>query len=459
MIQRLSLLSALVFVASAAHAADQPRFTVSAYGVFAATSTDYQATRTFDAFAEEGSIDDRLRGRHRPRRRDRLHLALRQELRRGRRGDAREPGRHRDLHGERPAPALPEPEPRGRGHPRRRVPGDGRPPRPRLHRQLGLARLQRCSQGRRFVSVSADLLIDPIYSQAYPFDEITVTNVPRDPARRLGHRLQRGRVDRLPLLGVVRFRRPGPLHAGVAWSSCPVPRPRVSRSTRAACRWAPASASRSSPSGRPARSGWAAHGPAAAAAPARPRATAAEVDAGLDAHAVQHVQQVLGRQVAAGARGVRAAAQAAGRAVHDRRRRSRAPPARSRAPCPACRGSGPPASPARSRPAGGPSRPSPAWARRRRWCRRSRSRRSPRPAGAAPPRPPSPDRRGPRTGSRSRSRRSRGPRRRPRCASGTNSAKRSKLSSIEALMFFRLKLSLAAVKTAISRAPASRARS
>ena len=65
----------------------------------------------------------------------------------------------------------------------------------------------------------------------------------------------------------------------------------------------------------------------------------------------------------------------------------------------------------------------------------------------------------PRRDSRSRSRRSRaraGPRAR---ASGTNAAKRAKDSSIEALVFWRLKVSLAAVKTAISRAPAARARS
>ena len=48
---------ALGLAATGAHAADEPRFTILANGMFAPSSVTYESTRTFNAFAEEGRID------------------------------------------------------------------------------------------------------------------------------------------------------------------------------------------------------------------------------------------------------------------------------------------------------------------------------------------------------------------------------------------------------------------
>src|SRR5262245_55218231 len=53
----LAVLAFSSLAAAGAHAADEPRFTVSLNGVFAVSSSTYDSTRTFNAFAEEGRID------------------------------------------------------------------------------------------------------------------------------------------------------------------------------------------------------------------------------------------------------------------------------------------------------------------------------------------------------------------------------------------------------------------
>ena len=177
MIQRLSLLSALVLVASAAHAADQPRFTVSAYGVFAATSTDYEATRTFDAFAEEGSITTDYEGGTGPG------------------GEIGFTWRFAKNFGvslagtfvTRDATAtytanVPHPLYLSRN---RTAEGTLDVEYQETAGHLDFAYIGSSGSldfsvfaGPSFVNLSADLLIDPLYSQEFPFDTITVTNVP-----------------------------------------------------------------------------------------------------------------------------------------------------------------------------------------------------------------------------------------------------------------------------------------
>ena len=109
-------------------------------------------------------------------------------------------------------------------------------------------------------------------------------------------------------------------------------------------------------------------------------------DAVLPARRVEEVDEVLGGEIAGGARRVRAAAGPAGRRSRSSGRRRRGRPRRWPAPSRACRGSGRrsaragcrPRRPARSAPRPGP-------ARRPRSCRRSRPRRRRgRAAGARP---------------------------------------------------------------------------
>ena len=49
---------ALGLAATGAHAADEPRYTILANGMFAPSSVTYESTRTFNAFAEEGRHKD-----------------------------------------------------------------------------------------------------------------------------------------------------------------------------------------------------------------------------------------------------------------------------------------------------------------------------------------------------------------------------------------------------------------
>ena len=53
----LAVLLTSLLTASTASAADEPRFTISLNGVFGLSSVGFESTRTFDAFAEEGSIE------------------------------------------------------------------------------------------------------------------------------------------------------------------------------------------------------------------------------------------------------------------------------------------------------------------------------------------------------------------------------------------------------------------
>lgn len=175
MIRRLSLLSLLALAAPAAHAADG-RFTVSAYGVFAPPSVDYTTARTFDAFAEEGSIDTDYEAGKGPG--GELGLTFRFARRFGVSLAGSTVSRDTTA-----SYSVSVPHPLFLNRPRT-AEGTLDVDYSEKAGHLDLVYLGGSGSldfalfaGPSFVSVSADLLGEPIYSQAYPFDEITVTNV------------------------------------------------------------------------------------------------------------------------------------------------------------------------------------------------------------------------------------------------------------------------------------------
>ena len=268
MTRRLVVLAVLLLSASAARAADEKRFTLSAYGVFAATSTDYQGTRTFDAFAEQGSITTDYDSGTGPGGEIGFTWRFSKNFGVGLAGTFVT----RDATASYTA-NVPHPLYLNRN---RTAEGTVDVEYQETAGHLDFVYLGHSGPldfsvfaGPSFVNLSADLLIDPVYSQQYPFDTITVTNCRRSSSKTRASASTRaprsGTGSRSPSRSASRAasrRRP--------WSFCPVPRTRASRSTPADSRSAPASVFPSSPSERPARSGWAAHGPAAAAGRARP---------------------------------------------------------------------------------------------------------------------------------------------------------------------------------------------
>jgi opacity protein-like surface antigen len=177
MTRRLTLLAVLLASGSAAHAADDKRFTLSAYGVFAATSTDYQATRTFDAFAEEGSISTDYEGGNGPGGEIGLTWRFSRSFGVGVAGTFVTRDATASYTANVPHPLYLN---------RNRV-GEGTADVEYKEKagHLDFVYLGQAGPldftlfaGPSYVSLSADLLIDPTYSQQYPFDSITVTNVP-----------------------------------------------------------------------------------------------------------------------------------------------------------------------------------------------------------------------------------------------------------------------------------------
>jgi hypothetical protein len=177
MTRRLVVLAVLLLSASAARAADGKRFTLSAYGVFAATSTDYQGSRTFDAFAEEASITTDYEGGTGPGGEIGLTWSFSKNFGVSLAGTfvTRDATATYTAH-------IPHPLYLNRSRT-----GEGTVD---VEYQESAAHLDvayighsgsldfSVFAGPSFVSLSADLLIDPTYSQEYPFDAITITNVP-----------------------------------------------------------------------------------------------------------------------------------------------------------------------------------------------------------------------------------------------------------------------------------------
>jgi opacity protein-like surface antigen len=177
MIRRLLVLPVLLAAASAAQAQDAPRFTVSAYGIFAPPSVDYAATRTFDAFAEEGSITTDY------------------EAGNGPGGELGLTFRFAKSFGVAVAGSLVSRETTAAyttrvPHPLflnrdRTAEGTVDVEYQETAGHLDLVYLGGSGSldfalfaGPSLVNLSADLLGDPVYSQEYPFDTITITNVP-----------------------------------------------------------------------------------------------------------------------------------------------------------------------------------------------------------------------------------------------------------------------------------------
>ena len=127
----------------------QPRFTLSAYGVFAATSTDYQGTRTFDAFAEEGSITTDYEGGTGPGGESASTWRFARNFGVGVAGDLVSRDATATYTANVPHPLYLNRSRTAEGTVDVDYQETRRPPRLRLHRPLGLARLHACSRGRR----------------------------------------------------------------------------------------------------------------------------------------------------------------------------------------------------------------------------------------------------------------------------------------------------------------------
>lgn len=176
MTRRLTLLAVLLLSASAA-SAQEKRFILSAYGVYAATSTEYEATRTFEAFAEEGSLNALYEGT------SGYGGELGFTWRFSRNFGVGAAGTFitRDATA---AYTANVPHPLYLNRPR---PSEGTidVDYKETMGHLDFVYLGQAGPldftvfaGPSLVSLSAELLIDPTYSQEYPFDTITITNLP-----------------------------------------------------------------------------------------------------------------------------------------------------------------------------------------------------------------------------------------------------------------------------------------
>ena len=177
MIRRLVVLAVLLLSASAVRAADDPRFTLSAYGVFAPITTDYQGTRTFDAFAEQGSITTDYDSGTGPGGEIGFTWRFSKNFGVGLAGTFVT----RDATASYTA-NVPHPLYLNRN---RTAEGTVDVEYQETAGHLDFVYLGHSGPldfsvfaGPSFVNLSADLLIDPTYSQEYPFDTITITNVP-----------------------------------------------------------------------------------------------------------------------------------------------------------------------------------------------------------------------------------------------------------------------------------------
>lgn len=168
--------AAAIVAAPCAWAQEAPRFTVGAYGVFSPASIGYDATRTFDSFAEEGRIDTDYDAGKGPGGELGLTFRFARRLGVGVAGSIV----NRDTTATYSA-SLPHPLFLNRP---RTAEGTVDVDYSEKAGHLDLVYLGGSGSldftlfaGPSLVSVSADLLGTPVYAQEYPFDEVTVNNL------------------------------------------------------------------------------------------------------------------------------------------------------------------------------------------------------------------------------------------------------------------------------------------
>jgi hypothetical protein len=173
---RPAVAAAAVLAANGAWAQDASRVTLGAYGVFSPASIGYEATRTFDSFAEEGRIDTEYDAGKGPG--GELGLTFRFARRLGV-GLAGTIGSRETT----AAYSASLPHPLFLNRPRT-AEGTVDVDYSEKAGHLDLVYLGGSGSldftlfaGPSLVSVSTDLLGTPIYAQEYPFDEVTVNNL------------------------------------------------------------------------------------------------------------------------------------------------------------------------------------------------------------------------------------------------------------------------------------------
>lgn len=173
---RLTVAAAAAMAAPCAWAQDAPRVTVSAYGVFSPSSIGFEATRTFDSFAEEGRIDTDYDAGSGPGGELGLTFRFARRLGIGVAGTVNNRDTTATYSASLPHPLFLD--------------------RPRIAEgTVDLEYTEKAAHldlvylggngsldftlfaGPSLVSVSTDLLGTPVYAQAYPFDEVTVNNL------------------------------------------------------------------------------------------------------------------------------------------------------------------------------------------------------------------------------------------------------------------------------------------
>lgn len=177
MIRRLLVLPAVLLAASAAHAQDAPRFTLSAYGVFAPPSVDYTTSRTFDAFAEEGSITTDYEAGNGPGGELGLSYRFSRSFGVAVAGTLVSRDTTASYTTRVPHPLFLNRDRTAEGT------VDVEYQETAAHLDVVYSGASGSLDfavfaGPSLVNLSADLLGDPVYSQEYPFDSVTVTNVP-----------------------------------------------------------------------------------------------------------------------------------------------------------------------------------------------------------------------------------------------------------------------------------------
>jgi hypothetical protein len=169
---------ALASLAATAHAADEPRFTVLVNGLFAPSSVTFESTRTFDAFAEEGRIDTAYDAGAGPGFEAGIVWNFTRNLGVGLAGGVVSRDTDATYTAQVPHPLFLD-------RPRT---AEGTEPGleyKELQGHLDLVYTGRSGSfdfsvfaGPSFFSVTSDLLGQPDYDQSYPFETITVTDVP-----------------------------------------------------------------------------------------------------------------------------------------------------------------------------------------------------------------------------------------------------------------------------------------
>lgn len=176
---------AALLAASGAFAQEAPRVTVGAYGVFSPSSVGYDATRTFDSFAEEGRIDTEYDAGKGPGGELGLTVRVARHLGVGLAGTFGS----RDTEAAYSA-SLPHPLFLNRP---RTVEGTVDLDYTEKAGHLDLVYLGGSGAldftvfaGPSLVSLSTDLLGTPVYAQSYPFDEVTVNNLQPQAVKKSG---------------------------------------------------------------------------------------------------------------------------------------------------------------------------------------------------------------------------------------------------------------------------------